>query len=74
MKPASKHKAPASWDVLLVEAVNMPGTISAAYHAFHNYSVGNQIMAFWQCTRGIQPGPLCTFNAWKREGPHGAQG
>jgi hypothetical protein len=74
MKPASKHKAPASWDVLLVEAVNMPGTISAAYHAFHNYSVGNQIMAFWQCTRGIQPGPLGTFNAWKREGPHGAQG
>ena len=64
-----KHDAPASWDELLGAAVNEPGTISAAYSAFHNYSVGNQMLAIWQChMRGIQPGPLGTFKAWIDKG------
>jgi antirestriction protein ArdC len=63
------HDAPASWDELLVSAVNTPGTISAAYSAFHNYSVGNQLLAIWQCQmRGIQPGPLGTFKSWLNKG------
>jgi hypothetical protein len=30
---------------LLKRAVSEPGTISAAYSAFHNYSIGNQLAA-----------------------------
>jgi antirestriction protein ArdC len=61
-----KHDAPAQWADLLVDAVNTPGTISAAYSAFHNYSVGNQLLALFQCkARDITPGPIATFKGWQ---------
>jgi hypothetical protein len=54
---------------LLREAVEKPGSIHAAYTAFHNFSLGNQILALLQCEeRGILPGPLATFPAWKDRG------
>src|SRR5262245_13151556 len=34
---------------LLKRAVSEPGTISAAYSAFHHYSLGNQLAALFQC-------------------------
>jgi antirestriction protein ArdC len=55
-----------SWAALLDEAVKKPGFIHEAYSRFHNYSLGNQLLAMFQCvTRGIQPGPLATFPKWK---------
>jgi hypothetical protein len=46
------------WSALLVEAVNKPGLIMQAYSAFHQYSIGNQLLALVQCNlRGLQPGP-----------------
>jgi hypothetical protein len=58
-----------TWSNLLVEAVNKPGIIMAAYSAFHNYSVGNQILAVVQCQlRGIEQGPINTFPGWKALG------
>ena len=64
MKEASK--APAAWSALLAEAVSKPGLISTAYSRFWNYSVGNQLLALWQCMlRGIEPGPINTFLKWK---------
>jgi hypothetical protein len=57
------------WAALLVEAVNKPGLIMEAYSAFHNYSIGNQILALVQChLRGIQPGPINTFPKWQTLG------
>lgn len=54
------------WSALLIEAVNKPGLIMKAYSAFHQYSVGNQILALVQChLRGLQPGPINTFPKWK---------
>src|SRR5687768_9884369 len=54
---------------LLREAVEKPGTIHAAYTAFHAFSLGNQILALTQCAeRGITPGPLATFPRWKDRG------
>ena len=51
---------------LLDTATTNPGTISAAYSAFHNYSLGNQILALMQChARGIPLGPLASFNRWR---------
>lgn len=54
------------WSALLVEAVNKPGLIMEAYSAFHNYSIGNQILALVQCQlRGLEPGPINTFPGWQ---------
>jgi len=60
-----------SWAALLDEAVRKPGYIHEAYSRFHNYSLGNQLLALFQCfARGIQPGPLATFPKWKDLGRH----
>jgi len=57
------------WSALLVEAVNKPGLIMKAYSAFHNYSIGNQLLALVQChLRGLQPGPINTFPKWQTLG------
>jgi antirestriction protein ArdC len=60
---------------LLRSAVTEPGTISAAYRQFHNYSIGNQLLAWSQClVRGIPPGPMATFPKWKELGRHVRKG
>ncbi len=51
---------------LLQSAVSEPGKVSDCYRAFWNYSLGNQLMALFQCSaRGITPGPIATFMGWK---------
>jgi antirestriction protein ArdC len=65
----------ASFADLLASAVTEPGTISAAYRQFHNYSIGNQLLAWGQCLqRGIQPGPMATFPKWKELGRYVRKG
>lgn len=55
-----------SWAGLLFDAVNNPGIISQAYSAFHNYSVGNQMLAMSQCiARNIPIGPIATYKRWQ---------
>jgi hypothetical protein len=57
------------WSALLVEAVNKPGLIMDAYSAFHNYSIGNQLLAIVQCQlRGLEAGPINTFPGWQALG------
>jgi antirestriction protein ArdC len=61
----------ASFAELLASAVTEPGTISAAYRQFHNYSIGNQLLAWSQClARAIQPGPMATYAKWRELGRH----
>ena len=63
------------WSALLVEAVNKPGLIMEAYSAFHNYSIGNQILALVQCQlRGLEAGPINTFPGWQALGRNVKQG
>jgi len=58
--------APAAWSALLADAVARPGVISEAYSRFWNYSIGNQLLALWQCAvRKLEPGPINTFLRWK---------
>jgi antirestriction protein ArdC len=58
-----------AWSDLLSNAVTQPGVISEAYRRFHNYSIGNQLLAMFQCSaRGITPGPIGTFMHWKELG------
>jgi antirestriction protein ArdC len=60
---------------LLARATTEPGTLSAAYFAFHQYSLGNVISAMFQCeARGIPLGPLASFNRWKELGRHVRKG
>jgi hypothetical protein len=69
------RKPMVSWAALLDEAVKKPGYIHEAYSRFHNYSLGNQLLALFQCfERGIQPGPLATFPKWKELGRHVKKG
>jgi antirestriction protein ArdC len=54
---------------LLQKAVTEPGIISAAYRQFHQYSLGNQLLAWSQCIeRGITPGPIATYQRWRELG------
>jgi len=64
-----KNASPVAWAALLQDAVTKPGTISTAYHMFHGYSLGNQMLAHWQLrSRNITPGPLATFKRWQALG------
>ena len=67
--------APATFAQLLEHAVNEPGILSSAYRQFYGYSLGNVLLALSQClTRGIQPGPIATFQRWKELGRHVRRG
>jgi len=63
------------WSELLQRAVTEPGVISQAFTRFHNYSFGNQLLAYVQCERrGIAPGPIGTFMRWKELGRYVKKG
>src|SRR2546427_2646044 len=60
---------------LLEEAVSKPGTLMRAYSLFHQYSLGNQILAFIQANRRSIPlGPIASFNHWKELGRYVKRG
>ncbi len=64
-----------NFSILLQDAVNKPGSLMQAYSAFHNYSLGNQLLALFEChARGIEPGPINTFPAWKDLGRYVKKG
>ncbi|MDD3609415.1 MAG: ArdC-like ssDNA-binding domain-containing protein [Halothiobacillaceae bacterium] len=59
----------AAWTKLLSQALAEPGILSAAYRAFHNYSISNQMLAAMQLAeRGLPLSPIASFNAWKEKG------
>src|SRR5262245_56889192 len=66
---------PSAFAALLARAVSEPGVISEAYRQFHNYSIGNQLLAWSQCLeRGISLGPMATFPRWKELGRYVRKG
>jgi hypothetical protein len=72
---ARKEVGHPDWTQILPAAVNTPGVISQAYSRFWNYSVGNQILALFQCLeRGIELGPIHTFRGWLDLGRHVKRG
>ena len=59
----------ANWSGLLDDVIKTPGIISEAYSAFHNYSIGNQLLAWSQCTgRKIPLGPIASYKRWQELG------
>lgn len=60
---------------LLQTAVTQPGILSSAYSQFHNYSLGNVLLAAFQCqARGIALGPMATYPRWQELGRHVKKG
>lgn len=60
---------------LLRQAVTVPGTLSSAYRQFHNYSLGNVLLAAGQCwARKMPLGPMGTYNHWRELGRHVRKG
>src|ERR1700733_1253834 len=57
------------WAEILEAAVKTPGLVLSAYSNFHNYSLGNQMAAIFQCgRRNITPGPIATYSKWQELG------
>lgn len=57
------------FNALLTEVVKEPGILSDAFRRFHNYSFGNQILAWVQAkSRGIELGPMAAYGAWRKLG------
>lgn len=58
----------ARWNQLLNEAIRQPGMLHQCYSKFYQYSIGNLMLAAWQLLdRGIEFGPLATFEQWKHK-------
>ena len=67
--------SPRAFADLLASAVTEPGILSQAYRQFHHYSLGNQLLAMFQChERGIALGPIDTFRGWMALGRHVRKG
>jgi antirestriction protein ArdC len=57
------------WQSLLKQALTVPGTLSKAYSVFHNYSLGNQLLASFElASRGLPLSPIASFMRWKELG------
>jgi antirestriction protein ArdC len=75
MRATQNGRTVPDWAQLLVEAVNTPGVLSKAYSTFWNYSVGNQLLAMFECIqRGLTIGPIHTFVGWLELGRHVVKG
>ena len=76
--PSEAHQRAGSnfdFSAILQEALTKPGVINQAYRAFHNYSIGNQILAAMQlASRGLALSPIASFNAWKEKGRYVMKG
>lgn len=60
-------EVPREWAAILADAISRPGVISQAYSTFWQYSIGNQLLAWFQCLeRSLTPGPINTFLGWQK--------
>jgi len=58
-----------AWSSMLQDAVNKPGVISQCYSTFHNYSIGNQMLAWSQLSAREMPlSPIATYKKWAELG------
>jgi antirestriction protein ArdC len=58
-----------AWSTMLTDAVTQPGIISKCYSTFHNYSMGNQMLAWQQLqARNMGLSPLATYKRWSELG------
>ena len=64
-----------NWSKLFDSILTDPGVLGSYYSAFHDYSLGNQVLAIVQLAeRGLPISPISSFNAWKEKGRKVAKG
>ena len=69
MQEQAKKSNRPDWGKLFSEALSYPGKISEAYSVFHEYSLGNAILAALQLAEKDLPlSPIASFNKWKSLG------
>lgn len=57
------------WGALFMEALAKPGRLADCYSMFHEYSLGNRILAAIQLVaRGLPLAPIASFGKWKSLG------
>lgn len=57
------------WAELLGQVLDAPGMIHDCLSMFHKYSLSNTCLIAFQCAdRGLQMGPVATFEQWKKQG------
>ncbi|MBV7542153.1 hypothetical protein [Acidovorax sp. sic0104] len=57
------------WLKMIESILTEPGRLGDYYHAFHNYSLGNQALAVEQLLmRDIEVSPISSFQSWKLKG------
>ena len=76
MRPTTQSTDTApDFAALLTQATTEPGVISECYSRFHDYSLGNMLLAYGQLQeREIPIGPIGTFQRWKELGRYVRKG
>lgn len=69
MTVAQKEKFSVNYSNLLSEILTKKGTVSECFRMFHNYSVNNQFLLYWQMyCKGKQISPVNSYDRWKALG------
>lgn len=64
-----KKRERPDWGALFLEALAKPGRLADCYAMFHEYSLGNRILAAIQLvSRGLPLAPIASFGKWKALG------
>ena len=64
-----KENFTVNYSQLLSEVLTKKGTVSACFSMFHNYSINNQFLLYWQLLgRGEQINPVNSYDRWKALG------
>ena len=64
-----KENFTVNYSQLLSEVLTKKGTVSACFSMFHNYSINNQFLLYWQLLgRGEQISPVNSYDRWKALG------
>lgn len=66
---AIKEKYSVNYSELLSEVLTKKGLVSQCFNTFHNYSVNNQFLLYWQLhKRGKQISPVNSYARWQALG------
>ena len=58
-----------NYSEMLQEMLTKEGVVSQCFSTFHNYSINNQFLAYWQLkARGLQISPINCFSGWNKMG------
>ena len=60
-----------NYNSMLTDILEKPATISTCFNTFHNYSINNQFLAYWQLKcRELPISPIASFGQWNKLNRH----